>query len=47
MLASASFMASDNISITGFASIPFLKRNYNFDGLKRALTISGIVSYNF
>lgn len=47
MLASASFMASENISITGFAAIPFLKKNYNFDGLKRALTISGMISYNF
>ncbi len=47
LLASASFMASDNITVTGFAALPFLKRNYNFDGLKRSLTISGMISYNF
>lgn len=47
MVASAKFSPSERISITGTAAIPFLKRNYNFDGLKRTLTISVLLSYNF
>ncbi len=47
MLASAVFSPSNQFSITGTAAIPFLKRNYNFDGLKRTLTISVLLSYNF
>lgn len=47
LVASASFKPSDNVTFSGLAAIPFLKRNYNFDGLKRTLTISGMVSYNF
>ncbi len=47
MLCSANYHASDGLTFGLFAAIPFLKRNYNFDGLKRTLTISGIVSYSF
>lgn len=47
MVASAIFSPSSQFSITGTAAIPFLKRNYNFDGLKRTLTISVLLSYNF
>lgn len=47
MVASAVFSPSNQFSITGTAAIPFLKRNYNFDGLKRTLTISVLLSYNF
>jgi hypothetical protein len=47
MLASAIFSPTEKFSVTGTAAIPFLKRNYNYDGLKRALTISVMLSYNF
>ena len=47
LVGTVSYRASDEITITGLAAIPFLKRNYNFDGLKRTLTFSGAVSYNF
>ncbi len=47
LLASAIFTPSEEVSFTAVAVIPFLQRNYNFDGLKRTLTISGVVSYNF
>lgn len=47
LLCSASYSASDGLTFSLLAGIPFLKRNYNFDGLKRTLTISGTVSYNF
>jgi hypothetical protein len=47
LIASASFRPSEDVTLTGLAAIPFLKRNYNFDGLKRTLTISGMISYNF
>lgn len=41
------YEASREIGLTLFAAIPFLKRDYNFDGLKRTLTIAGSVSYLF
>nr|HMT10465.1 hypothetical protein [Ignavibacteria bacterium] len=47
MVASATFSPANQFSITGTAAIPFLKRNYNFDGLKRTLTLSVSLSYNF
>ena len=47
LLASAIFTPSENVSLSAIAVIPFLQRNYNFDGLKRTLTISGVISYNF
>ncbi|MEO8513387.1 MAG: hypothetical protein ABI543_07505 [Ignavibacteria bacterium] len=47
LLAQASYFASDGLSFGLFAAIPFLKRNYNFDGLKRTLTITGMIAYNF
>jgi hypothetical protein len=47
LLATVTFEASKNISLTGFAAIPFLARDYNYDGLKRTLTIAASVSYLF
>ncbi len=47
MLGTVSYKVSDELTLTCLAAIPFLKRNYNFDGLKRTLTISGNVSYFF
>jgi hypothetical protein len=42
-----SYMLDDNLTFTAEAVIPFLKRDYNFDGLKRKLSINAAISYNF
>ncbi len=47
LLTTVSYRASKEIGLTGQAAIPFLPRNYNYDGLKRTLAISGSVSYFF
>lgn len=47
LLATISYEASREIKLTGFAALPFLKRDYNFDGLKRTVTIAGMISYLF
>jgi hypothetical protein len=47
LLGTLNYEASREIGLTLQAAIPFLKRDYNFDGLKRSLTIAGSVSYFF
>lgn len=47
MLGTVTYRASKEIGFTGSVAIPFLTRNYNYDGLKRAFTFSGSVSYFF
>jgi hypothetical protein len=47
LLATVTYRASKEIGLTGQAAIPFLKRDYNLDGLKRAFSIAGSVSYFF
>jgi hypothetical protein len=47
LLGTVSFMASREIMLTGQVAIPFLKRNYNYDGLKRTLSIAGTIGYMF
>lgn len=47
LLASVSYQLSKNFLLTGEAAIPFLKRDYNFDGLKRVFTAGASVSYTF
>jgi len=46
-LGTVGYKASDEISITVQAALPFLKRDYNFDGLKRKFSVGAMVSYNF
>ncbi|MBN8584202.1 MAG: hypothetical protein J0M37_03840 [Ignavibacteria bacterium] len=47
LLGTASYKASDVVTITLQAALPFLKRDYNFDGLKRKFSVGAMVSYNF
>lgn len=47
LLGTVSFMASRDIMLSGQVAIPFLKRNYNYDGLKRTLSIAGTIGYMF
>ena len=47
LLGTASYKASDVISVTVQGALPFLKRDYNFDGLKRKFSVGAMVSYNF
>lgn len=47
LLGTASYKASDEVTITLQAALPFLKRDYNFDGLKRKFSLGAMVSYNF
>lgn len=47
LLATVTYQASREIGLTGQAAIPFLQRNYNYDGLKRTLSLAGSVSYFF
>lgn len=47
LLGTASYKASDEVTITLQAALPFLKRDYNFDGLKRKFSVGAMVSYNF
>jgi len=47
LLGTVGYKASDDISITVQAALPFLKRDYNFDGLKRKFSVGAMVSYNF
>jgi hypothetical protein len=47
LLGTVSFRASDGLGLTGQAAIPMLKRNYNFDGLKRTFSFSLTASYFF
>jgi hypothetical protein len=45
LLATVSYRASEQLGLTGQVAIPFLKRDYNFDGLKRSLSLSGSITY--
>jgi len=47
LLASVGYRVSDKFLLTIEAAIPFLQRDYNYDGLKRALTAGFSVSYLF
>lgn len=47
LLATAGYKFSDELTGTVQAALPFLKRDYNFDGLKRKFTIGVALSYNF
>jgi hypothetical protein len=47
LLGTLTYQASREIDLTVQAAIPFLKRDYNFDGLKRTLSLAGSVSYFF
>jgi len=45
LFASVSYRISENFLITGEAALPFLQRDYNYDGLKRTFTAGLSVSY--
>lgn len=47
LLATIGYKISEEVTGTLQAAIPFLKRDYNFDGLKRKFTIGASLSYNF
>jgi len=47
LLAAVNYQVSKNIAFTGEAAVPFLQRDYNYDGLKRSLSIAVSVSYLF
>ena len=47
LLATVNYQASREIGISGQVAIPFLKRDYNLDGLKRTLSVAGSLSYFF
>ena len=47
LLAVVNYLASKNIMLSGFGAIPFLQRDYNYDGLKRTLSLGASVSYLF
>jgi len=47
LLGQFTYMLDDNVTFTAEAVIPFLKRDYNFDGLKRKLSLSASIGYNF
>jgi hypothetical protein len=47
LLASIDYLAAKKFIITLEAAIPFLNRDYNYDGLKRKFTAGISVSYLF
>jgi len=47
LLAAVTLHVSREIGLTGQAAIPLLHRNYNYDGLKRTLSLAASVSYFF
>jgi len=47
LLISVGYNIDKNFSIIGYAAIPFLKRDYNYDGLKRTFTAGLSVGYLF
>lgn len=47
LMAAVTYRASKEIGLTGRAAIPFLKRDYNIDGLKRTISFSGSINYFF
>jgi hypothetical protein len=47
LLAVVNYLASKNILLSGFGAIPFLQRDYNYDGTKRTLSLGASFSYLF
>ncbi len=47
LLATVTFQASPEILLTGQGAIPFLTRDYNYDGLKRTISLAASISYLF
>ncbi|NOS86790.1 MAG: hypothetical protein HOP31_16785 [Ignavibacteria bacterium] len=47
LLATVGYKFSDEVTGNLQAALPFLKRDYNFDGLKRKFTLGASLSYNF
>lgn len=47
LLATVGYKFSEEVTGTLQAALPFLKRDYNFDGLKRKFTVGASLSYNF
>lgn len=47
ILVTISYQAAREIGFSGQIAVPFLKRDYNFDGLKRTLSIAGSILYFF
>jgi len=47
LLATVGYKFSDEVTGNLQAALPFLKRNYNFDGLKRKFSVGASLSYNF
>lgn len=47
LYASAGYMVSKNMLLTVEAAFPFLKRNYNYDGLKRSFSAGAAFTYLF
>lgn len=47
LLATVNYMASKQIGLWGQGALPLLTRNYNYDGLKRSLSLAAGLSYYF
>ncbi len=47
LLGEVTYNVSDNFDLIGSAAIPLLKRDYNLDGLRRSITLSGGAAYKF
>ncbi len=47
LLVNTSYQAGDNYSLFFEAAVPFLKRENNIDGLKRAFTLSAGINFSF
>ncbi|MCI0448167.1 MAG: hypothetical protein L0Y79_00075 [Chlorobi bacterium] len=47
LLAAVNYLLSSNIAISGEAALPFLQRDYNYDGLKRSFSFSVSIAYLF
>ncbi len=47
LLGEVTYSVSDNFDLIGSAAIPLLKRDYNLDGLRRSITLSGGAAYKF
>jgi hypothetical protein len=47
LLGEVNYAVSKNLVLTGNAALPLLKRDYNYDGLRRSLTFSAGAAYIF
>jgi hypothetical protein len=47
LIGQVTYSLTYNINLQGTAAIPLLKRDYNFDGLRRSFTLSASVAYKF